>query len=204
MRDALCVALGRTNAGKTVFTLHFAAYLGVRRLNLAFAEADGRLYRREYGVEEAVRDLVGPSPHLTRRLQRISLEIPGGKGVKRFDLVDTSGLMDGIHPDREVRRAMAQTLSVVREARVILHLVDAALAGQGGPVAALGDVDYQVAQFAQMRGGYAVLANKMDLPGARRGLEVIQKELAGHTILPISALHRQGFQEVRRFVWNQL
>lgn len=204
MPEALCVALGRTNAGKTVFTLRFAAYLGVKRLRLAFAEADGRLYQREYGVEEALRDLAGPTPHLTRRLQRISLEIPGGKGVKRFDLVDTSGLMDGIHPDREVRRAMAQTLAVVRDARVILHLVDAAMAGQAGPVAALGDVDYQVAQFAQMRGGYAILANKMDLPGAQKGLEIIRKEFPGHTILPISALHSQGFQEVRRFVWNQL
>lgn len=190
--------------GKTVFTLHFAAYLGARQLAMAFAEGDGRLDRRTLAVEDAVRELVGTAPHLTRRLQTVQLSVSGGKSVRRLELVDTSGLGDGIHPSSEVRRAMAQTLSTVRDARVILHLIDAARAGAAGTVAALGEVDYQVAQFAQIRGGYAILANKMDLPRAEEGLRAIRREFPGHTVLPISALHRHGFREVRRFVWRHL
>src|SRR5690606_15009958 len=109
--------------------------------SVAFADPTGRTHEREYAVDEAVRELVGDSPHLTRRLQKITLEMPGPKGRKVLQLVDTSGLADGIHPNPDIRRAMAQTLYTVREAAVILHLVDAVLAGRAGPFAALGEVD---------------------------------------------------------------
>src|SRR5690606_4644564 len=104
-------------------------------------------------VEEAKERLSSDSPHETRCLQSIRLELPVGKGVKRFDIVDTSGLVDGIHGDAKIRRAMAQTLAAVRDADLILHLVDAARAGEEGVLRAIGDVDYQVAQFAQIREG---------------------------------------------------
>jgi len=65
-------------------------------------------------------------------------------------------------------------------------------------------VDYQVALFAQMRGGYVILANKMDLPQAEKGLERLRLELPGHRILPISALNKRGFREVKDFVQHHL
>jgi len=65
-------------------------------------------------------------------------------------------------------------------------------------------VDYQVAQFAQMRGGYLLLANKMDLEGAQEGLARLRREFVGHPIAPISALHKQGFHEVKAFVGRHL
>lgn len=197
-----CVVIGQPNVGKTLFVLHFAQYLGMVRARIAFAEAGGKRWEAAYPVSDALTNLTSAEPHHTRQLQSLTLELPAGKGTKQLELVDTSGLVDGIHPDAAIRRAMAQTLATVREARVILHVVDAAALGVDGSISVIGQVDYQVAQFAQMRGGYLVLANKMDLPGAEAGLDRLRREFVGHPIAPISALHKQGFKEVKAFVWR--
>ncbi len=197
-----CIVIGKTNVGKTLFTLQFADYLGINSLEVAFEEPSGERSVRTYDLKTAIKELSSSEPHQTRRLQSIRLELPVGKGVKRFDIIDTSGLMEGIHTDASVRRAMAQTLAAVRDADLILHLVDASRAGEAGVLRAVGEVDYQVAQFAQIRDGYLILANKVDLPGAERGLERIKMEFSGHPVVAISALNRQGFREVKRFVWR--
>lgn len=199
-----CVILGQPNAGKTLFALQFALYLGVLETRMAFAEARGERCEREVRVARAIADMTSDEPHHTRQLQSLLLELPAGKGRRAFELVDTSGLVDGIHPDPSIRLAMAQTLSTVREAHVILHMIDAAAVGRtrGGP--AVGEVDAQVAEFGRTRGGYLILANKMDLPEARHGLARLRQDLRGHPIVPISALHRQGFGEVKAFVWRHL
>lgn len=199
-----CIIIGRPNVGKTMFALHFAEYLGLATTRIAFAEAGGRRWEGAYPVADAVHSLTSRRPHHTRQLQSLTLSLPAGKGTKQFELVDTSGLIDGIHPDAATRHAMAQTLAAVRDARVILHVIDAAAVGAGDPVRAIGEVDYQVAQFAQMRGGYLLLANKMDLDTAPRGLRRLQKEFAGHPIAPVSALQKRGFQEVKAFVWRHV
>lgn len=197
-----CLVIGKTNAGKTLFTLQFADYLGVKELEIRVDEPDGTRSVLRCSTPEAIARLTSEAPHQTRALHSIRLELPAGKGVKRFDIVDTSGLVDGIHGDASVRKAMAQTLAAVRDADVILHVIDAAKAGASGVLGAIGDVDYQVAQFAQIRDGYLILANKIDLPTAAAGLAKIRSELPGHAVVPISALHRQGFKEVKRFVWR--
>lgn len=195
-----CLVIGKTNVGKSVFVLHFARYMGMSHVDVISQDPEGNRQVRSYAVEVAVRDLSGAAPHQTRCLQSITLELPAGKGRRMLEIVDTSGLMDGIHADAAIRRSMAQTLANVRDANVILHMVDASQAANKGAVEAVGEVDYQVAQFAQMRGGYAILANKMDLPAAAAGLSIIRREFVGHPVLPISALHSQGFKDVKRFV----
>lgn len=195
-----CIIIGRPNVGKTLFALHFAEYLGLALARISFAEAGGRRWQTDYSVPGALDDLTSPKPHHTRQLQSLTLQMPAGKGSKQFELVDTSGLVDGIHPDETIRKAMAQTLATVREAKVILHMMDAAAVAQKKGIEAIGEVDYQVAQFAQMRGGYLLLANKMDLPAAQAGLIRIRDEFRGHPVAAVSALYKQGFQEVQSFV----
>jgi len=198
-----CIIIGQPNVGKTMFALQFALYLGVAETRMAFAEAGGRRWERAVAVAEALGSLTGEDPHRTRQLQSLLLDLPAGKGRRQFELVDTSGLVDGIHPDPLIRRAMAQTLAAVRDAHIVLHMLDAAAAGRGG-VQAIGEVDYQVAQFAQMRSGYLLVVNKMDLPEAPQGLKRIREEFVGHPIAPVSALHRHGFDQVKAFVWRHL
>lgn len=199
-----CIVIGKANVGKTLFAINFAGYLGITSLEIEFTPADGKTYRRTLSQPEALQSLISPNPHHTLGLQRIQIQMPGFKGRKEFALVDTSGLTEDIPEQPLIRRAMAQTLAQVREAAIILHLVDASSVGKLGAVEAMGQVDWQVAQFGGMRDGYAILANKMDLPEAAAGLAQIRQELPGHPILPISALLRTGFSEVKQFVWRHL
>ncbi len=198
------IVIGRTGVGKTLFTINFASELGNRSLVIDFETPDGETYKRQYGIEEAIRELTGSDLHKTRSVQSVSVYLPAGKGKKPLNIIDTSGLIDGIHPDVRVRRAMAQTLSKVRFADIVLHVIDASSVSAENLPGDIGEVDYQVARFAQLKPGYAILANKMDLKGSEEGLAALRKEFPGLEIIPISALRRTGFKEVRSFVTRQL
>ncbi len=181
-----CVIVGQPNTGKTLFLLQFAAYLGLSVLDVRRLEPEGR----------------GTGTHRTRRLQSVEVRFPLRKSLRAVRLTDTPGLTDDVHPEAEVRRAMAAALQAFREAGLVLHMLDAARAGELGAAAAIGRIDRQIAAYASLRGPYAVLANKIDLPLARDGAEVIAREFPGRRVIPISALERLGFREVKAFVWR--
>lgn len=186
-----CLIIGKPNAGKTLFFLNFAQYLGLRHLWLA---AGGP----SLPLDRARRELVDDRPHRTLDLNRVVVRVPAGKGRKSTVLTDTAGLGDDINADPAIRQAMARTLRAIREAELILHLVD--VAALPGSVSAPGPVDREVAAFARHRGGYAVLANKMDLPEARDGLSRLGEVIPGEPVIPISARLGTGFPRVRAFV----
>jgi 50S ribosomal subunit-associated GTPase HflX len=128
----------------------------------------------------------------------LELDIPAGKAKKRIVMTDSSGFADGIPEEEVVRKAVAQTLLQIRQAALVLHMLDAANPGS------IAEVDRQVARFAETRGGYLILANKVDLPSAKDGLERIRTAFAGQVVLPISALQKKGFKEVRAIVARSL
>ena len=195
-----CLVIGKANVGKTLFVINFAEYLGLEQIEVMISFPNGFSTVKSYSTPQARRELTGPGAHKTRCLQSIKLEIPARKGRKRVKITDTTGLMDAIHHDVEIRRAIAQTLNTVRQADTIIHMVDVHnLPGANAP-ALLAEIDYQVAQFAQMRGRYCMLANKIDLPGARENLRRVLRELPGQYVIPISALYKRGFKEVKNFV----
>lgn len=189
-----CLVIGRTNVGKTAFVLNFAEYLGVSRLDITFNYPDGFSTKQTFRIEHARQELVGRGPHQTRCLQSIELLVPAGKTKKNIRLTDSSGFSDGIPTDKAVRRAVAQTLLEIKQATLVLHMIDAS------SQAAIGEVDRQISSYADTRGGYVILANKMDLPQARDGLERIRNQFPNRLILPISALHKRGFKEVKAIV----
>lgn len=189
-----CLVIGRTNVGKTVFVLNFAEYLGVKQVDITFRYPDGFATKQAFRLETARRELVGAELHKTRCLQAIELEIPAGKSKKQIRMTDSSGFAEGIPSNQAVRQAIAQTLLEIRGAALVMHMLDAA------HIQAVGEVDRQIAHYAETRGGYLILANKMDLPGARAGLQRIRAQFPGQLILPISALHKKGFKEVRAVV----
>lgn len=200
MKEALII--GKANAGKTLFMINFAEFLGARGLKIAQTAADGRASEARLATAEARRSLVDAVPHKTRALQAVSIDFPSGKTLKSVNLTDTTGLTEGIHEDPEVRRAMAQTLARLRTVDIILHIIDASKVGEAGTVEAMGEVDFQIARYAPFRGPYSILANKMDLPWSRAGIARIVERFPGQRIIPISALERRGFREVRGFVWK--
>jgi hypothetical protein len=197
-----CLLIGRTNVGKTIFCINFAEFLGLKRMEVWFQLPDGTTRQRKYDMVSARHELSGVGLHKTRNLQSIQLDLPKGKGVREFKLTDSTGLADGIHPDLEMREAMAQTLEQLRQADIVLHLVDAREVDRSGGLGKLGELDMQIAELGQRKNGYLCLANKTDLPEGQRGFKLLQRELKGVKLLPISALYRQGFREVKEHVWR--
>ncbi len=201
-----CIVLGKPNVGKTLLVLGLADYMKVKDVDITFQDPGGARYSRKYPVDVAMRELVGVLPHQTKCLQSFSLEFRVGKGKKAVELIDTCGLTQQIHDDPLTRKAMAQTLSAIRGAEIIIHVIDAHFLGNvdvlSDPTEV--DLDMQLAAFAGPRGGYCIVANKMDLPGANRGLARIRRLFTGYKVLPVSAATREGFKEVKRHVLRNL
>ncbi|MFC4766406.1 GTPase domain-containing protein [Effusibacillus consociatus] len=197
-----CLVLGRTNVGKTMFCVNFAEFLGLHRLEVFYQLPDGSTRQKKYDLSSARHELSGLGQHKTRSLQSIQLDLPGGKGARKFTLTDSTGLTDGVHPDRGLREAMAQTLGELKAADCILHMVDLGEVAKAGSLRSLGELDLQIAEFGEFKDGYAMLANKMDLPEAKKGLALLQEEMRGTRIIPISSIYRQGFREVKEYVWR--
>lgn len=202
MRVALIV--GQSNVGKTLLMIRLAERFGIRLLKLESSEC-GPLDRRlqtDLRTGKAVEVLTGTALNQTRSLQSVSLpgRVRRGLRLYRIRLVDSVGLSDRIHPDAQIRKGMADTLRELRRASLVLHVVDA------GRVAALGlkrgfaEVDYQVMQYGCGSGGYAMIVNKVDLPGASRGVSELRKEFPRVRIIPVSARTGTGLDEVKRFM----
>lgn len=195
-----CTIIGKTNVGKTLFLINFAEYLGVKCFDMEFIDNEGHRTSEKIYPRTAISRLVDENSHKTRCIQAITLDIPMGKGKKRIKIIDTAGFIDGIHPDVEIRKAISKTLATIRDSDIILHIIDAYAAKNKDLPSCMGELDYQIAQFAQLKRGYAILANKMDLSGADEGLRKIKQEFSGNVIFPVSALCKRGFKEVKIFV----
>lgn len=202
------LVIGRTNAGKTSFCLHFARYLGLRELNWLVERTDGRTERRKMPLKEAETLLSSGEIHRTQSLQTLILPVPKGKTDKVVRITDSAGLSDGLHQDDNVRKAMAQTLRSMLDARMILHVIDTAALGyatkerQHADAPSFQSLDVQMIALGQSRSNYVILANKMDLPIAAEGLRWLKSQLGNERIVPISAREGSGFREVRRHVWR--
>ena len=196
-----CVIVGYPNSGKTLFALNFAGFLGAKTVDVTFRSHDGFITCRHFSLADAKRELCSPTLHKTRLLQSIVLTMFVGKAAVTFKLTDTCGVVEEIHPDYAIRRAMAQTLTVIRSADFILHIVDLERnIRQDNPGSLLGVIDQEIYQYGITRMNYIILANKIDLPAAKENL---QKTIVGFpraTVLPVSALYTNGFKEVKAFV----
>ncbi|MBS3939039.1 MAG: GTPase domain-containing protein [Peptococcaceae bacterium] len=193
--------VGQTNVGKTAFALGFAASLGLRKVEVTFMYPDGFATKQLYPLAVAREELVGPRQHKTRSLQSLVLQVPIGKGHRLVKIVDSTGLVEGVHADKEIRRSLTQTLQAMQKADFIIHIIDAAEIGQASEdVPLLTEVERQVAAFAQIRGNYLVVANKMDLAPAKHGLDRLHTLWPNVKILPVSAQDMTGFKEVRAVV----
>lgn len=196
--------VGQTNVGKTSFCLNFAAFLGLKTITINFSHHERGCYTKTFSISEAQSLLVSEQPHQTRDMQSMVLTLPWGKGEKQFELIDTAGLTNSIHHEEDIRKAMAHTLRYIRQAEIILHILDSARIMEVGLLKGIGEIDYQIAQFGQLKPGYVILANKMDLPHASEGLEKIKQEFPGNRVIGVSAVTKYGFKEVKSFVKQHL
>lgn len=199
-----CLIIGRPNAGKTLFMLNFAEYLGFENIKIKFVNHDHEIQMEEYTIATAREILSSDTPYKTTCLQSIELDFPVFKGKKTVEILDSSGLIDGIHHNIRMRRAMAQTLAAIKESEMILHIIDISNLMDGNLMEMIGEVDYQLAQYGIIKEGYVILGNKIDLLESRTPIVRLQKEFPDHYIIPISALTKQGFGEVKTYVGRRL
>lgn len=193
------IILGRPNSGKTLFTLNFAAYNGSKIVDLALRTYDGITTYQKFSMEEAKKQLCDMAIHKTRSLQSLILTMVHGKAVIQFKITDTCGITETIHPNEAIRRGMAQTLSLLRSADYIFHMIDAAsLAEQNN--SNLTTIDREIYNYGIIHNRYTILANKTDLIPAKNKLSNLATLFPNTRIIPVSALHSLGFKEVKACV----
>ncbi|MEN6567948.1 MAG: GTPase domain-containing protein [Veillonellales bacterium] len=193
------VIVGRPNSGKTMFALNFAGYMGCKTIDITFRTYDGVISCRRFTVEEAKRELCGMTTHKTRSLQSIVLHIALRKTRVNFKLTDTCGLIEKIHSDEAIRRGMAQTISLVRSADFIIHIVDFS----GGAIDEFknsNNIDAEIFDYGIVRHAYALIINKIDLPSVKEQIGRITALFPNALIIPASGMYGYGFKEVKACV----
>lgn len=197
MRDFIIVGL--PNSGKTLFTLNFAAYLGSKHVEVTFRTYDGLITCRHFSVDEAKRELCSSTLHKTRSMQSVILKLAIGKTAINFKLTDTCGLTPQINHEESIRKGMAQTIGFMRSADFILHIVDLSLLTKEY-VMDSNSIDRHLYSYGISRHNYLLLANKIDLPNACDNLPRLAAAFEQANAIPVSALHSQGFKEVKAYV----
>lgn len=196
-----CLVTGMSNVGKTCFVINFAEYMGIKELKFHVKQVAGYTAINSYTPNEARKKLISVKENSTREVQIIKLEIPKGKTIKELQLIDSCGLSDGIHPEEEIRLAMAKTLKLIRDSNFILHIIDVSNIDKnkkGKDI--LLPIDRLILNYASLEKNYAILVNKIDLSFARSNFKLLKSRLKDIIIIPISALYQQGFKEVKKMV----
>lgn len=191
------LVLGKPNAGKTLFIINFASFLGVKRLEAEFIGYDGVSRRISLTPEEARREWVSDRPHKTRKLVHYKIHLSSGRRKKQILLTDSTAIVEGVPADAGLRRAFSQTFFAISRADLIIHIVDTSLAAMSDALHSPGEADLHLAEYGLLRKKYLLLANKTDLPGAEKGLHLLKNIFAGAPIIAVSALKQTGFTEVR-------
>ncbi|MFW6015343.1 MAG: GTPase domain-containing protein [bacterium] len=193
-----CLVTGMTNAGKTCFVINFAEYMGLKELKIYVRQLAGYTSVTNYTPMEAKKEFVSVESNFTRNIQSVKLEIPSGKSIKELEIIDSCGLSNGIHPEEEIRMAMAQTIHLIRKSKLVLHMIDITNINLNGQM--LLPLDKMIMEYASMEKNYVILANKIDLLYAGDNLKILKNHIKDKVIIPISALYQKGFKEVKKLV----
>lgn len=192
---------GRANAGKTLFMLNFSEYMGYQKLSLNIKTCNETNIKIGY-ISDLKRTMVSGSPYTTKCMQIMDIKVPVLKIKRPVQFIDTTALSSSIHYDPYIREGMAQTLSfILNEGGIILHIID------GNAVkneSRIDDIDMELYRAGKKKKGYMVLVNKCDLAGFNEGLEIIKANLAEARVIKMSALHKKGFDEIRKYVSRRL
>ncbi|HHU63538.1 MAG TPA: GTP-binding protein HSR1 [Clostridiales bacterium] len=198
-----CIIIGKANTGKSLFMINFAEYLGLTTITLNILRKKEPTLRKTYTIKDARQYLSHHAPFKTLNIQYVTVEIPAVKRSKTIQLIDSGGLTEEIHEQYSIRKSMADTLFHLKRANIILHFVDPSSVFKRD-ISTPGQIDFNIASYGSNRGNYAIIANKMDLPESQAGLKEIKRLFPNNLIIPVSALKKTGFEEVKAFVSNAI
>lgn len=125
-----------------------------------------------------------------------NLGVVDTKDGRSFVMADLPGLIEGAHEGVGLGH---QFLRHIERTRVIVHVVDMSGMEARDPFEDYEKINEELKQYKMrlMERPQIIVANKMDLPGAEENLEIFKEKLQeDYPIYPISAVTRQGIQEV--------
>ena len=193
----LCLLVGQPNSGKTTFLINFAAFMGLPQIQLTILQPQGSRSTQSFPIVLAHKMLIAEEKHTTKSLQSINITFPRGKKGRVIELVDSCGLREGIHPDPNIRLAMAQTIEKMTFTRLALHIIDLLNFDKE-----LSLIDKEIKIYLEKKTKYCILANKIDLENSLPKIDTLKALFPATPIYPISALYSLGFKEVYNYVFS--
>ncbi len=176
------VLVGRPNVGKTLLLINFAAYLGATEIT-----REGPNSAR-ISLEQARRECVSYVAH--KHLAALTAGLTSSKFPHRgMILVDTPGIVDGVAEEAAVRQAIGRGLEELLRAQAILVVVTRELDD-------LASLDDALVELASRVAPTIIVDNKADMHPTNLGVR--RQHFADHPVLPLSAVTRRGFRELKQ------
>ena len=127
------------------------------------------------------------------------IEFPG---YRRATVADIPGLIEGAHRGLGLGH---EFLRHITRCRVLVFVVDVAGSEGRNPVEDLQNLRWEIDLYDPTLSSRAwlVVANKMDLPGAKENLKVVQERFPKIQILPISAAKGEGIDALKQALATQ-
>jgi GTPase len=136
---------------------------------------------------------IAPYPFTTLNPMVGVVEFPG---YVRATVADIPGLIDGAH--RNVGLGHDFLRHIVR-CKLLIFVLDAAGSEGRTPLADLGSLRRELSLYDPKLSErpWIVVPNKMDLPGAKENLQLLQQRLTHQTIVPVSAEQGEGVENLK-------
>ncbi|WDV44675.1 GTPase ObgE [Clostridiaceae bacterium M8S5] len=124
---------------------------------------------------------------------------------KSFVVADIPGLIEGAHEGIGLGH---EFLRHIERTKVLVHMIDASGHEGRDPVDDFYKINEELQKYNPLllERPQIVVANKMDLPDAEEGYDMLKEELEpkGYKVMKLSAATRSGVNELKFQIWNEL
>ncbi|MDI3299081.1 MAG: hypothetical protein QJR08_07940 [Bacillota bacterium] len=143
-----------------------------------------------------------PAPlGVARRLLRFDV----GRGrLERLLVVEGAPVPERLPEAMAERRRLGETLLLLEEAAVILHVLDGPALGVEGEGNWLHPLDAELQALGLRRPAYAAVVSGTDRPWGPTGLSRLRERWPGVPVFPFAAATREGVREIRSWLREQL
>jgi len=113
-----------------------------------------------------------------------------------FVVADIPGLIKGAHQGTGLG---IKFLRHIERTRILVHLIDASSIDPDDPLKEYHTINQELVMYDEklVQKPQIVVLNKLDLPGVRKAAEIFQSALKDKKVLLISALTRQGLEQLK-------
>ena len=152
------------------------------------------------GKLSAAKPKVASYPFTTLQPTVGVVEFPG---FRRCTVADIPGLIEGAHANRGLGH---EFLRHITRCRVLLFIIDIAGVDGRDPVSDLEILRREIKEYDEelARFPWKVVANKMDLEPAAANLQAFRLRFPKVEIIPISADHETGLDDLRQILDNEV